>query len=74
MKKHYFIQFFACFLNRQRQSPGGVCKKGVLRNFEKFTGNHLCQSLVFKKETLALIFPVNFAKFLRTPFLTEHLP
>ena len=41
-------------------------KKGVLRNFAKFTGKHLCQSLFFNKV------PVNFAKFLRTPS-TEHL-
>ena len=26
-----------------------------------------------KKETLAQVFPVNFAKFLRTPFFTERL-
>ena len=26
-----------------------------------------------KKEALAKVFPVNFAKFLRTRFLTEHL-
>ena len=32
-------------------------KKGVLRNFIKFTGKHLCQSLFFN------------VKFLRTPFL-----
>ena len=25
------------------------CKKGVLRNFAKFTGKHLCQRLFFKK-------------------------
>ena len=25
------------------------CKKGVLRNFTKFTGKHLCQSLFFNK-------------------------
>ena len=23
------------------------CKKGILRNFAKFTGKHLCQSLFF---------------------------
>ena len=57
------------------------CKKGVLRNFEKFTGKHLCQSLFFnkvacyrpatllKKRFWNRCFPVNFAKFLRTPFL-----
>ena len=26
-------------------------KKGVLRNFTKFTGKHLCQSLFFSKVT-----------------------
>ena len=25
------------------------CKKGVLKNFTKFTGKHLCQSLFFNK-------------------------
>ena len=59
------------------------CKKGVLRNFTKFTGKHLWQSLFFKKvesEACNFIkkglwhgcFPLNFAKFLRTLFLTEH--
>ena len=37
-------------------------KKGVLRNFVKFTGKRLCQSLWHR------CFPVNFAEFLRTPF------
>ena len=35
-------------------------KKGVLKNFARSTGKHLCQSLFFN---------LNFAKFLRTPFL-----
>ena len=56
------------------------CEKGVLRNFTKFTGKHLYQSFFVKKETGRLTtllkkslwhrcFSVNFAKFLRTPFL-----
>ena len=61
------------------------CKKGVLGNFAKFTGKHLCQRLFFnkvaglkpatllKKSLWHRCFPVNFAKFLRTPFFTEHL-
>ena len=48
-------------------------KKGVLRNIAKFTGEKLCQSLFFNKVAgLGLwhrCFPVNFAKFLKTPFL-----
>ena len=27
--------------------PEVFCKKGVLRNFAKFTGKYLCQSLLF---------------------------
>ena len=61
------------------------CRKGVLRNFEKLTRKHLCQSLLFNKvaglRTVTLLkkrfwyrfFPVNFSKFLKTP-ITEHLP
>ena len=61
-----------------------VCEKNVLRNFAEFKGKHLCQSLFFnkvaslrpptllKKRLWHRCFPVNFAKFLRTPFLTEH--
>ena len=29
--------------------PEVFCGKGVLRNFAKFTGKHLCQSLFFNK-------------------------
>ena len=49
--------------NHQKQPPVMFYKKGFLRNFVKFTGNYLCQSPNY------LCFPVNFAKFLRTPFL-----
>ena len=60
-------------------------KKGVLRNFGKFTGKHLCLSLflnkvaglipatLFKKRLWRRGFPVNFAKFLRTLLFIEHL-
>ena len=60
-------------------------KKGVLRNFAKFTEKHVWQSLFFNKvaalspETLLTKrpwhrwFPGYFAKFLRTPSFTEHL-
>ena len=61
--------------------PEVFCKKGVLRNFVKFTEKQLCQSLFFNKVTglrpVTLLkkrlwrrcFSVNFAKFLRTHFL-----
>ena len=65
--------------------PEVLRKKGVLRNLRKFTGKHLCQSLSFnklaglipatllKKRLWHSCFPVNFVKFLRTPFYTKHL-
>ena len=46
-----------------------LCKKGVLKNFSKFTRKHLCQSLFFKKETLAQVFSFEFCEILRTHFL-----
>ena len=60
--------------------PYVFCKKGVLKNFIKFTGKHLRQSLFFKKvagRSTTLLknrlwhrcFSVNFVKFLRTSFL-----
>ena len=54
----------------KKQPPLVFCKKGILRNFANFTGKHLCQNLFLSKEGLwHRCFPVNFAKFLRTPFL-----
>ena len=71
---------------REKSSRSEVfSKKVVLRNFAKFTGKHLCQLLFFnkvvgmrpatllKKRLWHSCFPANFTKFLRTPFLTEHL-
>ena len=57
------------------------CKKGVLRNSAKSTGKHLSFNKVadltpatlLKKSLWHRCFPANFAKFLRTPFFTEHL-
>ena len=57
-------------------------KKGVLKNFDKFTGKHLCSSFFFNKVTGRTLlkkrlqnrcFPVNFRNFLRTGFFTENL-
>ena len=45
-------------------------KKVVLRNFAKFTGKDLCQSLfLIKLHASAQVFSVNFVKLLRTFFL-----
>ena len=45
-------------------------RKGVLTNFTRFPGKHLCQSLFFNKAAglRHRCFPVNFVKFLRTAF------
>ena len=49
-------------------------KKGVLRNFIKFTGKHLCQSLFLnKKDTLAQLFSFEFYQIFKNTFFTEHL-
>ena len=43
------------------------------KNFAKIIGKCLCQSLFYKKEALAQLLSVNFAKFLKTSSLTEYL-
>ena len=48
-------------------------RKVVLRNFGKFTGKLLRPATLLKKRLRHRCFPVNFPKFLRPPFLTEHL-
>ena len=67
-----------------RSHPEVFCEKGVLRNFAKFTGKHLCQSLflnkvvglrpaaLLKKRLWHKCFPANFAKYLRTPLLPKN--
>ena len=88
-KKHLWatVQFFHAHAMQQialhahqKIAPSSL----TFRNFAKFTGKQLCQSLFFNnvagwgltllnKELWHWCFPVNFAKSLRTPFLTEHL-
>ena len=75
-----YDSYFGKSINRSSHRRCFV-RKGVLRNFAKFTGKHLCQSLFFnkvadlrsanllKKRLWHRCFPVNFAKFLRIPFL-----
>ena len=58
-------------MNRSSR-PEVFCKKGVLRNFTKFTGKHLRQSLFFnnfiKKETLAQAFSCEFCEISKNTF------
>ena len=50
-------------------------KKGVVRNFAKFTGKPLClrPATLLKKRIWHRGFPVNFVEFLRTSFFIEQL-
>ena len=71
--------FLSVLLSRSSR-PEVFCKNGVLRNLLKFTGKHLRHSLSYnkvagprpatllKKRLLDRCLPVNFVKFLRTPF------
>ena len=62
------------------------CEKGVLRNFAKFTGKHLCQSLFFSiklqasvcnfiiKEALAQVFSCEFCEISQNIFSHRTAP
>ena len=39
------------YVRAEAVAPTCSVKKGVLRNVAKFTGKHLCQSLIFIKGT-----------------------
>ena len=52
----------------RNSSPEVFRKKGVLRNFEKFTGKHLCPSLFFKKDALAQVFSCEFCEISKNTF------
>ena len=82
------MQIYNSFSTGKRTNRSSIpemfCKKYVLKNFTKFTGKHLCQSLFFnkvaglmpatllRKRLWQRCFPVNFAKFLRTLIPIEH--
>ena len=60
-------------MNRSSHRRRSV-KKRVLRNFAKFTGKHLCQSLfLIKKETLAKVFPCEFCEISKNSFFAVNL-
>ena len=48
-----------------------LLRKGVLRNFAKFTGKHLCHFI--KIDTLAQVFSCEFCEISKNTIFTEHL-
>ena len=96
MENFIFVQYLSNYLSKyfrerisfifhKKQSSRGVLRKDVLKNFAKFSGKHLCQSLLFnkvaglrlqiKKETLAQVLSCKFwyifkdTFFYRTPLV-----
>ena len=55
-----------CHVRVRSTRQGLFCKKGVLRNFQ-------CQSLFFKKQTLAQVFSCEFCEFFKN-FLSYRTP
>ena len=49
-------------MNLRSNHPEVFCKKGVLRNFTKFAGKHLCRSLFLIKLQAFRAFSCNFIK------------
>ena len=77
---NFSSNFSLCIQTSRSSHQCCSIKRGVLRNFTKFTGKYLCQSArvpfsraqacnLLKKRLWHRCFPVNFEKFLRTSFL-----
>ena len=68
-----------CYQNERSSRSDVFCKKDVLKNFAKFTGKYLCQTLFFnkvaggacnfiKKEALAQMFSYEFCEISKNTF------
>ena len=68
-QNHWWILYIKQHQKYRSSRPEVFCKKGVLRNFAKFTRKHLCQSLFFKKEALAQVFSYKFCEIPKNTFL-----
>ena len=62
-------------MNNRSSPPEVFYKKGVVKNFAKFKGKHLCQSLflnkvagLIKKEILAQVFSCEFRETFKNTF------
>ena len=74
---------FSGLIKDKISRPELFYKIGALKNFAKFSGKHLWQSLFFnkvaetcnfiKKDTLAQVFSCKFWEIFKNTFLTEHL-
>ena len=56
--------------------PEVFCKQGILRNFTKFTGKHLCQTLFFNKVSglrPAQVFSCEFREIIKNSYFADHL-
>ena len=54
--------------NHRSGRPEVFCNKGALRNFAKFTGKHLCQSLFFYKVAGLQVFSYEFCEISKNTF------
>ena len=63
--QNFFSKIWIIFLYNRSSHRRCSVQKGVLRNFVKFTGKHLCQSLFFNKD-------VHFAKFVRLLLIQNY--
>ena len=77
------LQYCEVYNNTRSSHQRCSIIKGVLINFAKFTGKHLCHSLFLnkvaqacnfiKKETLAPVFSCEFFEIYKNTFFTEQL-
>ena len=66
------IVFLPFTMKVQKQPPEVSYKKGVLKNFAKFTGKHLRRSLFFNKEKKPR-YRCEFCEIFKNTIFTKHL-
>ena len=73
--KKSYTNVHSCTCICRSSHPDVFCEKSSFRSFTKCTGKLLCQSLFFNKNAglRPTTFQIGVFKFLRRPFITEHL-
>ena len=70
----YIILSYAFIGTFRNSQPRCYIKKGVQKNFAKYTGKHLCQSLFFnKKDTPTQVFSSEYCEIFKITIFIEHI-
>ena len=70
---NFIVDLKQLFASRQKQPLEVFYKKGVLKNFAKFTGTHLRPATLLKNEALKQVLSCQFYEIFKNTFFIKYL-